>query len=147
IVKKDSPLLAPLRKSWKTGKPVPWVRVHKLPDHAYFDHSAHFFVELNGEKLAIGCASCHGRIDQMEVVRVEKPISMGWCLECHRDPGKNLRPRTELTNMEYSVECRTDGASCENAGECCSHQCVAEGAQGKRCAQLVAVRPPENCSG
>lgn len=111
VVKKDSPKLAALRDSWDSGGPVHWVRVHKLPDHVYFDHSAHL-------AAGVGCVSCHGRIDQMEVVRLEEPISMGWCLECHRNPQPNLRPKEEITNMTWS------GA-------------VAE----------ANVQPPQHCSG
>ena len=55
-----------------------WVRIHKLPDYVYFDHSVHV-------TAGVGCVECHGRIDQMEQVRMEKPLSMGWCLDCHRD--------------------------------------------------------------
>jgi hypothetical protein len=94
VVQKDSPKLAVLRDSWKGGKPVEWVRIHKLPDHVFFDHSVHLVA-------GVGCATCHGRIDQMEVVRLDKPISMGWCLECHRDPAPNLRPKEEITNMSW----------------------------------------------
>jgi len=94
LVKTDSAKLAPIRESWKTGKPMEWVRVHKLPEHAYFTHQAHV-------SAGVGCVTCHGRIDQMEVVHQEKPLSMGWCLECHRDPAPNLRPKDQITNMEW----------------------------------------------
>lgn len=97
VVKKDSPRLQPVRESWASGKPVEWVRVHKLPDHAYFDHSVH----VQG---GVGCVSCHGRIDQMEVVRQQKPLSMSWCLDCHRNPEPNLRPREEVTNMSWEPD-------------------------------------------
>ncbi|MCB9870289.1 MAG: cytochrome c3 family protein [Planctomycetes bacterium] len=99
-VKKDSPLLAPVRASFEalakgeSDRPVPWIKVHMLPDYAYFDHSVHV-------TAGVGCISCHGRVDQMEVVRQEKPLSMGWCLECHRDPAKHVRPVSEITNMNY----------------------------------------------
>jgi len=94
IVRKDSPKLKALHESWENGTPIQWVRVHKVPDHVFFDHSVHLAV-------GVGCVSCHGRIDTMDVVRVEKPIAMGWCLECHRDPGPNLRPRDQITNMTW----------------------------------------------
>jgi Cytochrome c7 and related cytochrome c/Class III cytochrome C family len=94
VVKKDSEKLAALRASWQSGEPMQWIRVHKLPDHVYFDHSVHLAV-------GVGCSSCHGRIDQMDVVRLDKPIAMGWCLECHRDPGPNLRPKDQITNMSW----------------------------------------------
>ena len=97
MVKTDSARLAPVRASWETGKPVEWIQIHKLPDHAYFDHSAHVSV-------GVGCATCHGRVDQMEVVRSDQPLSMGWCLDCHRDPTPNLRPKDQVTNMEWKPE-------------------------------------------
>lgn len=91
----QSPLMQPVRDSAQTGKPVPWVRVHDLPNYAYFDHSAHV-------TRGIGCVSCHGRIDTMEVVQQVTPLSMGWCVDCHRHPEKHLRPPEEATNMTWS---------------------------------------------
>ena len=88
---------APIRLSAETGKPIPWVRVHLLPDYAYFNHSVHL-------AAGVGCASCHGRIDQMQVVFQQKPLSMSWCLSCHRNPKPNLRPRSEVTNMAYDPQ-------------------------------------------
>ena len=93
-VKTDSPRLALVRSSYETGASIPWVRVHQLPDYAYFDHRPH----LAG---GVGCASCHGRIDGMVVVEMAKPLSMGWCLDCHRNPGPNLRPLDQITNMNW----------------------------------------------
>jgi hypothetical protein len=95
IVKADSPKLAALRDSWTSGNPIAWVRVHRVADYVYFDHSVHL-------AAGVGCVSCHGRIDQMEVVRQDKPLNMGWCLECHRDPGPNLRPKDQITNMTWT---------------------------------------------
>ena len=93
-VKKDSIKLKPVMESFESGMPIPWVRIHKIPDYAYFDHSAHV-------NVGVGCASCHGRVDQMEHVRSVEPLSMGWCLDCHRDPAKHLRPLDQITNMEF----------------------------------------------
>ncbi|HKQ62205.1 MAG TPA: cytochrome c3 family protein [Candidatus Polarisedimenticolaceae bacterium] len=93
-VKRDSPLLEPIRQSAQSGRPMRWIRVHNLPDYAYFDHAGHV-------RAGVGCVSCHGRIDKMEVVQQAQPLSMGWCLACHRDPGPALRPREEVTNMEW----------------------------------------------
>ena len=87
----------PLRESFTTGEPVEWVRVHMLPDYAYFNHSAHV-------AAGVGCVSCHGRIDQMVVVEQYESLSMGWCLDCHRDPKPNLRPVSEVTNMSWDRE-------------------------------------------
>src|SRR5512143_1861260 len=91
-VRTKSPKLEVLFESAKTGKPIEWVKVHDLPDYVYFNHSAHV-------TRGVGCVSCHGRIDQMEEVFQKEPLSMGWCLTCHRDPEPNLRPPDEVTNM------------------------------------------------
>jgi hypothetical protein len=89
-----SPRLAPIRESWATGKSVNWVKIHDLPDYAFFNHAAHV-------SHGVGCVSCHGRIDQMDVVQQVAPLSMGWCLDCHREPEKNLRPKEQVTNMGW----------------------------------------------
>lgn len=99
-VRKDSPALLPVRESWATGQPIPWVRVHKVADYAYFNHAAHVNPRA-GATAAIGCESCHGRIDQMVVVGQQEPLSMGWCLDCHRAPENHLRPISEVTTMGY----------------------------------------------
>jgi hypothetical protein len=96
LVRTDSARLAPVRESWESGRPVEWVRVHKLPDHAYFDHSVHL-------SAGVGCVTCHGRIDQMDVVRQMQPLSMSWCLDCHRNPGPNIRPVDQITNMDPNL--------------------------------------------
>jgi formate-dependent nitrite reductase cytochrome c552 subunit len=96
-VKTASEKLAPVRKSFETGEPIRWVRVHMLPDYTYFDHSVHV---ANG----VGCVECHGRIDQMEKVTQIKPLGMSWCIECHRRPDSRLRPRSEVTNMGWHDE-------------------------------------------
>jgi len=94
VVKRDSPALAPIRDSAASKRPMMWVRVHKLPDYAYFAHNAHL-------AAGIGCVSCHGRIDEMEVVTQAEPLSMRWCLDCHRDPAPHRRPVAEVTNMKW----------------------------------------------
>lgn len=94
MVRAQSEKLIPVRESYATGMPVEWVRVHDLPDYVYFDHSAHV-------RRGIGCVSCHGRIDTMEVVYQAQPLSMGWCLECHRHPEKNLRPVEFVTQLDW----------------------------------------------
>ncbi len=97
MIATDSEKLLPVRQSEATGKPVPWIRVHDLPDFVYFDHSAHV-------TRGVGCVSCHGRIDRMETVRQAKRLSMGWCLECHRDPEPNLRPGQFITDLAWVPE-------------------------------------------
>lgn len=91
-IRADAPTLLAVRESWATGKPVPWVKVHDLPDYAYFNHSAHV-------NRGVGCVSCHGRVDQMDVVRQVQPLNMSWCLDCHRNPENHLRPLDQVTNM------------------------------------------------
>jgi len=93
-IRAESPKLIPVRESFATGMPVPWIRVHDLPDYVYFNHSAHV-------RRGIGCVSCHGRIDKMPVVAQEKPLTMGWCLECHRNPEKYLRPIEYVTKLDW----------------------------------------------
>jgi len=107
LVKTDSKLLEPIRNSWETQQPMEWVRIHKLPDYVYFDHSVHV-------TAGVGCAECHGRIDQMEQVRLVKPLSMGWCLDCHRDVRDKqgdsafIRPVAQMTNMAFTHEGHVD---------------------------------------
>lgn len=95
-IKKDSPLLAPVRESAATGLSVRWVRVHELPDYVYFEHGRHV-------AAGVGCVSCHGRIDTMEVVRQERALSMSECLDCHRAPERQLRPLDQITNMTWQA--------------------------------------------
>jgi hypothetical protein len=92
---KDSPVLEPLRESYATGTPVEWVRVHDLPDYSYFNHAAHV-------RRGVSCVACHGRIDRMEVVQQQEPLSMGWCLSCHRNPEPFLRDPELVTRLGWS---------------------------------------------
>ena len=96
VVKADSDKLALVRDSAENGTAIRWARVHLLPDHAYFDHSAHM-------AAGVGCNQCHGRIDQMETVTQDQPLSMSWCLDCHRAPHDKLRPPDQVTNMDWDV--------------------------------------------
>lgn len=90
----DSPILEPVRESFRTGSSIEWTRVHNLPGFVYFDHSIHV-------KKGIGCATCHGRVDQMPLMWREHSLYMEWCLECHRAPERFVRPRAEVFNMEW----------------------------------------------
>lgn len=94
LILPESVRLAPLRTAYITGSAMPWVRVHMLPGYVYFNHSVHL-------AAGVGCVNCHGRIDQMAVVHQVKPLSMSWCLECHRNPKPYLGPRSEVTNLAY----------------------------------------------
>jgi hypothetical protein len=90
----DAPMLAPVRESWRDDRSIEWTRVHDLPDFVHFDHSIHI-------RKGIGCSDCHGRIDQMPLAWSESPLTMEWCLECHRDPGAHVRPRSEVFRMDW----------------------------------------------
>lgn len=90
----DAPLLEPLRESWRTGRPIPWRRVHDLPDYVYFDHSIHV-------RKGIGCSTCHGRVDQMRLERKAETLFMGWCINCHREPGRFVRTADEVFSMTW----------------------------------------------
>ncbi len=93
-VRNESPNIAKLKESMASGEAIRWKKVNDLPDYVYFDHSAHV---NNG----VGCVSCHGRVDTMVEVRQTETLSMGFCLDCHRNPGPNLRPLSEVTNMAW----------------------------------------------
>lgn len=90
----NAQLLQPVRDSWVSGESIPWTKVHDLPDFVYFNHSIHV-------NKGIGCASCHGRVDQMPLMYAQNTLQMEWCLNCHRDPAKNLRPTSEIYNMAW----------------------------------------------
>lgn len=96
-IRANSPKITLIKESMATGESIDWMKVHDLPDYVYFNHSVHV-------ARGVGCASCHGRIDKMEVVYREETLSMGWCLECHRQPEKHLRPVEFVTKMDYSAE-------------------------------------------
>ncbi len=81
----NAQLLEPVRQSWATGESIQWIRVHDLPDYVYFNHEIHV-------NKGIGCASCHGRVDEMPLMYEENTLQMEWCLNCHRNPATNLRP-------------------------------------------------------
>ena len=121
-VRQDSTKLLPLREAWASNKPLPWVQIHNLPDYAYFDHSIHV-------NAAIGCESCHGRIDQMVEVWQDQPLSMGWCLDCHKAPENHLRPKGTSTVMGYTPP----------GGD--------QLALGEKIKKEARINPPINCSG
>jgi hypothetical protein len=91
----QAPLLQPVRESYFTGVALRWNKVTRLPDHVYFNHAIHV-------NKGVGCYTCHGRVDQMPLVAPERAITMGFCLECHRHPEPNLRPKSEITNMAWT---------------------------------------------
>lgn len=91
----DSPMLEPVRASYRSGESIQWVKVHDLPDFVYFNHSIHV-------SKGIGCATCHGRVDRMNLMWQESSLQMEWCLGCHRDPVPYVRPRSRVFDMRWS---------------------------------------------
>jgi hypothetical protein len=90
----DTPMLRPVVESWRSGRALHWNRVYQLPDFVYFDHSIHV-------AKGVGCVTCHGRVDRMPLTRRVVPLSMKWCLDCHRDPQKYLRPRERVFDLDW----------------------------------------------
>ncbi len=97
IVWNEAPMLEPVRSSYRTGQPIEWNKVHDLPDFTYFNHSIHV-------AKGMGCATCHGPVHQMRLMRSAQPIQMRWCLECHRSPEKFIRPKEEIYNMTWKAK-------------------------------------------
>ncbi len=93
----ESPELAGVWRSYLTGAPIAWRRVHQLPDFVYFDHSIHV-------GKGIGCESCHGRVDRMARIYQVAPLTMSWCLDCHRNPEPHLRPLERITAMGWKPD-------------------------------------------
>jgi hypothetical protein len=120
-VKPQSPLLQKVRDSYASGQPIPWVKVHRLPDYVYFNHQAHV-------TAGVSCVSCHGRVDNMVEVKQVQPLSMAWCLECHRNPAPNIRPPQYVTKLDWTP----DGDAAEI---------------GRAIMRAQGIQPPENCSG
>jgi hypothetical protein len=116
----QSPNLMLVRESDSTGKAIEWLKVHDLPDYVYFNHSAHV-------TRGVGCATCHGRIDLMPEVFQKEPLSMGWCLDCHRAPEQHLRPPELVTKMDWTAP-----------GD--------KVAYGKELRQKNNINPPTDCS-
>jgi hypothetical protein len=86
--------LEPVRESYRTDKSIPWVKVHRLADFVYFNHSIHV-------NKGIGCSTCHGRVDEMPLVFQANTLLMQWCLDCHRNPAPNLRPMDKVFAMDW----------------------------------------------
>jgi hypothetical protein len=114
----DSPYLEPVRASYFTKTPIPWRRVTALPDFVNFEHSAHV-------AKGVGCVTCHGRVDRMGQVYQVASLTMGFCIDCHRNPTPHLRPLDRITDMEYAPE---------NADE------------GQKLRETLQVDPSTNCS-
>ncbi len=92
----DSEMLEPVRASLRNNESIVWNKIHDIPDYAKFNHSIHI-------KKGVGCYSCHGEVQLMPLAWKEEPMSMGWCLECHRNPEEHLRPADKIYDMEWSA--------------------------------------------
>ena len=90
----EAPNLEPVRASWRENKPIEWNRVHDLPDFVYFNHSIHL-------AKGVGCQTCHGQVDQMPLMWKVNSLNMEWCIECHKNPEKFVRPKEQVFNMTY----------------------------------------------
>ena len=106
----NAALLQPVRDSWATGQSIQWIKVHDLPDYVYFNHSIHV-------NKGIGCASCHGRVDEMPLMYMQNSLQMEWCLNCHRNPAENLRPTSEIYNMAWAGASGDKPVWCANTGK------------------------------
>jgi len=140
----NADLLEPVRQSWATGQSIQWIKVHDLPDFVYFNHSIHV-------NKGIGCASCHGRVDEMPLMYMENSLQMEWCLNCHRNPASNLRPTAEIYNMAWEgpssqkpVWCGPTGKAGATAG---SVSCTTKDPDaGPEVAMLQAAQPSANAA-
>jgi len=90
----NSPFLAPVRESFRTGVPIQWTRVHDLPDFVHFDHSIHVY-------KGVGCTTCHGQVERMPLMYQEQSLQMEWCVDCHRRPEQYVRPREDVFRVDY----------------------------------------------
>ena len=123
VVKPQSPLLEPVRRSYETGEPVPWVKVHVAPDYVFFNHSVHV-------NRGVSCVECHGKVNEMTTVWQDKSHSMGFCLDCHRAPENFLRDPKDVYNLD-SLPLAAQGKLAE------AHKLIAD----------WKVHPPQSCSG
>ena len=123
-VKADSPLLQVVRDSYASGDPVPWVKIHQAPDYVYFNHSVHI-------ARGVSCVECHGRVDEMDVVHQAKPLSMGFCLDCHRAPENFVRDPKLVTNLGWKHPEGVEG----------------QVRDGKKFVHDWNIKPPQSCSG
>jgi cytochrome c7-like protein len=90
----NTAITQPIRDSWASGKSIEWTRVHDLPDFVYFNHSIHI-------NKGMGCSTCHGQVNEMPLMFRVNTLYMNWCINCHRDPAKFIRPKSEVFNIDY----------------------------------------------
>jgi hypothetical protein len=116
----DASVLEPVRRASVSGEPIVWNRVNSVPDFVFFNHAVHV-------GRGVGCVTCHGRVDLMTTVYKAAPMTMSWCLDCHRDPTPHLRPRELVTAMAWTADDPRE--------------------VGERIAADLHINPPEHCSG
>ncbi len=121
-VLKDDPRLALVRESAQSGRPIPWVQIHKTPDYVHFHHAAHV-------NQGVSCIVCHGQVNRMEEVQQVQPLSMTFCLDCHRNPAPNLRAPEQVYNLDWK-------AASPNQ----------QGVEGALLMRDLGLKPRENCS-
>lgn len=115
--------LAPIRESYNSGEPVPWVKIHNTPDYVYFNHAAHV-------NRGVSCVECHGQVNEMEVAYHAKPLSMAFCLECHRNPENFIRPIDKVYDLTWKPESKE-----------------AQLEMGQKFVHDWDISPPQSCSG
>ncbi len=127
-----SPMLEKVRESFISDRPIEWTKINDVPDFVFFNHSIHV-------NKGVGCVSCHGRIDKMAAVHKEKTLTMAFCLDCHRNPGPNLRPVEEVTNMEWTPGGDEHGGGHEN-GQASEHEGPSRAERAQALAEELLVR-------
>jgi Cytochrome c7 and related cytochrome c len=140
----NAELLEPVRQSWATGASIQWIRVHDLPDYVYFNHGIHV-------NKGIGCASCHGRVDEMPLMYQQNTLQMEWCLNCHRNPAVNLRPTSEIYNMAWAgpssdkpVWCASTGGASASSPTAQNVSCTTTDPSGKGPEVAMMQSPAES---
>lgn len=122
-IRADSPALAPIRESVASGNPVKWVKIHSMPDYVYFNHAVHV-------NRGVSCVECHGKVNEMPVVFRDKSLTMQFCLDCHRNPAKALRPLDKVFDLDWKAESPE-----------------AQRKMGEKFVHDWKVNPPVSCSG
>ena len=131
----NAELLEPVRQSWATGESINWIRIHDLPDYVYFNHQIHV-------NKGIGCASCHGRVDEMPLMYQQNSLQMEWCLNCHRNPAVNLRPTcSEIYNMAWAGLPAISRSGVPRRPRMAAGRCYALTARGRRLHRRYRARP------
>lgn len=123
VIKTTSPLLEPVRKSFETGEPVPWVKVHQAPDYVFFNHSVHV-------ARGVSCVECHGKVNEMNTVWHDKSHSMGFCLDCHREPEKFIRAQSDVFDLNSPRLAESRGLD-----------------EAQKLVDHARIMPPQSCSG